>query len=139
MYLGFTGTREGMTDYQLDEVRNFIDIHASVHKTLVEAHHGDCVGSDADFHGICQEFEVPIFIHPPLNAKFRAFCKGSSHTFETQEYLRRNRAIVYMADFLLATPLVMVPSKLGKGGTWYTIRYAQKCGRKVLIIPPVVD
>lgn len=42
MILGFTGTRQGMTDYQQAQVRRFLVAYQC---TIL--HHGDCIGADA--------------------------------------------------------------------------------------------
>ena len=44
---------------------------------------------------------------------------------------RRNRALVDMCDFLLAV------YDGQSGGTKYTVDYAKKCGKKLVVIPPV--
>lgn len=47
--IGFTGTRRGMTRLQKQMIETFLVMHSPK-----EAHHGDCVGSDALFHRIIE-------------------------------------------------------------------------------------
>jgi len=69
--VGFTGTKNGATDAQQD----------ALHKLLLtlapsEAHHGDCVGADTQFHEAALSLEArsKIHIHPPSDPKARAYC-----------------------------------------------------------------
>jgi len=59
--LGFTGTQRGMTPDQLEGVAEVVAAFSSV----TSAHHGDCVGADAEFHGTCRAAEIPLHIYPP--------------------------------------------------------------------------
>jgi hypothetical protein len=62
MKIGFTGTRLGMTPQQ-KEVITRLEIFTT---KVLEAHHGDCLGSDADFHHFIIEIDqgIRIIIHP---------------------------------------------------------------------------
>lgn len=67
--VGFTGSRNGLTAYQMNKIYYYID------KLLPDVvHHGDCVGADAIFNDICHDRRVSsIEIHPPNMGKLRAF------------------------------------------------------------------
>jgi predicted Rossmann fold nucleotide-binding protein DprA/Smf involved in DNA uptake len=52
---------------------------------------------------------------------------------EPLPYLERNHAIVNESDFLIAAP--DGPETL-RSGTWATVRYARKVGKRVLVIMP---
>jgi hypothetical protein len=133
MIIGFTGTREGMTD---DQDRRLGGIILKL-KDVTEAHHGDCIGGDAEFHEICQFFKIPIIIHPPTNDKLRAFCKGAARVEEPQPYLTRNIIIVNTCDLLLAAPKEDSEPLPSRGqGTWSTIRYARKADCLLRIVWP---
>lgn len=129
MVVGFTGTRRGMTAAQLTAVAGLLD-------TLkpVAAHHGDCLGADADFHRLCVSRQIPVVIHPPANAGWRAFCHGHLvKVLPAKDYLERNRDIVAAGDVLIATP---AGPEMLRSGTWSTVRYAKKNGRPVFLVLP---
>lgn len=127
MKIGFTGTRNGMTEKQQQEVRRILE-----DSQPTEAHHGDCVGADEEFHQICVDLGIDTFIHPPIKPDLRAFCSGDVE-YEPKEYLQRNRAIVNSADVMLATPST---NKRSRGGTWYTINYSLTVEKPTRIIYP---
>lgn len=127
--LGFTGTRVGMTDAQLDAVRDFmVDRYE-----FSQLHHGDCKGADEQAHEVAQWVGHYIVTHPPNNEKLRAYC-DADETRTPKEYLERDRDIVKECDHLLATPAQS--HNVDRSGTWYTIRYAIKMGIPVTIIYP---
>lgn len=125
--VGFTGTREGMTEAQKSAFRQL------VHKCST-LHHGDCIGSDAEAHAIAKSFGLKVITHPPLNPEFRAYCKGDNALAIAKSYTERNRDIVNAAPCLIATPKEQ--TEVSKGGTWQTVRYARKQGKRVIIIWP---
>ena len=67
MIIGITGTEKGMTLAQYNSAYDLIRKLSSDHNIL---HHGDCLGADAEFHVIAEEFGFRIHIHPPLNSSF---------------------------------------------------------------------
>jgi hypothetical protein len=107
MKIGFTGSRFGMTPQQ-KEVITKLEIFTT---KVLEVHHGDCPGSDADFHQFIREVDpaIHIIIHPGFHAKYpddtalRAFCEGD-HTSAPKSFLARNRDIVDETDIWIATP-----------------------------------
>lgn len=125
--LGFTGTREGMTTAQY---RQFGCIIATSPPALFR--HGDCIGSDAQAHGLVRTTRAIIHVHPPTNPANRAFCNGDV-IWLPRPYGARDRDIVNRCDRLVATP--KGPEYL-RSGTWTTIRYARRIGRPVTIIWP---
>lgn len=132
--IGFTGTQDGMTDKQKAAFRKYLQA-AKKKFPVVEFHHGDCIGADADAHTIAvEELGVDaIWIHPPRYAAKRAFCK-SPHILPEDDYLDRNRTIVSVTNALIATPKEMI-EKFRGSGTWMTIREArdrQKKPHKIL-------
>lgn len=139
---GFTGTREGITGEQEDALAGLLSNFAVLR-------HGSCVGADQKAHEIVYEGieagrDLLIVIHPPTKKDylFRPKLRGLSARVASavpKEYHERNRDIVDLSDFLLATPRKKVPKKKWKGqegGTWYTINYAIKVGKPVAIIWP---
>jgi len=127
MIIGFTGTRMGMTFHQRKLVGNFLD-----ELEPDEAHHGDCVGADAQFHELCLHRDIPLVIHPPTNPSQRAFCVNAQ-VLVSKDYIARNHDIVDASDILIATP--QQAEEVLRSGTWATIRYA-RTKTQVLIVYP---
>jgi hypothetical protein len=135
MKIGFTGSRLGMTSQQKDVITK-LEIFTT---KVLEAHHGDCPGSDADFHQLIREIDqaIRIIIHPgfpaslPDDTTLRAFCEGDQ-TSEPKSFFARNRDIVDETDMLIATPA----TRKETGGTWYTINYSRKQKRHRMIVYP---
>jgi len=132
--IGFTGTREGMSNKQLDVLEALLN-----RASFREAHHGDCVGADEQFHMIVdnkkhtEDRPLRIVIHPPDNPTERAFCIGDVMN-EVKPYLVRNDAIVKQSQVLIACPLTNKEEQ--RSGTWHTIRSARKAKHKIYIILP---
>ncbi len=136
MKLGFTGTQKGMTPQQKEQVLLIVwSMGLADGSDTLEAHHGDCIGADAEFHDIVINSSTAwTVIHPPLKEDKRAWCEGDEIR-EPDEYLQRNRNIVAEADILIATPSNYLELKQGSG-TWATWRYATAAGiPRVMIFP----
>jgi hypothetical protein len=104
------------------------DLLAAIGPT--EVRHGDCRGSDEQFHQLAASTgTIRITIHPPENPALRAWCKGDE-VLDPLPYLLRNRAIVAASNLLLATPA----SALVEGGTWHTIGEAIRMERRTIIV-----
>lgn len=127
MKVGFTGTRNGLTIKQYDKLKSLLSS-----MSVNEFHHGDCVGADAESHNIASDLSLPIIIHPPIKEDLRAF-KKSDILRQPKSYFARNRDIVNESDTLIATPATAEETQ---GGTWYTINYAIKMHKSVIIINP---
>lgn len=124
--IGFTGSRNGTMEKQRNTIKQLLqEMQAS------EAHHGDCVGADADFHAICVDAGVPVVVHPPSNAKARAHCTPVTATRPSLPYLARNQHLVRSTAILIAT--VSGPERV-RSGTWATIRVARKLRRPILVV-----
>ena len=129
MIFGLTGTHEGMTDAQKVMVRSAFKVW-----DIKEFHHGDCIGADKESHDIVTIMGgVKRVIHPPSNPKRRAFCKGDVLLPE-YPYIERDHHIVDAVQRMLGTPRGM--NEELRSGTWATIRYAKKVGRRLTIIYP---
>lgn len=128
--LGFTGTRQGMTEPQRDTVKRLL-----VELAPAEAHHGDCIGSDAEFHDlVAQHLPVAqIIVHPPSKSSARAFCQGHRE-MPPAEFLVRNHHIVDASTVMIAT--LQESQEQRRSGTWATIRYAIRRGKTVHVVAP---
>ena len=91
-----------------------------------EAHHGDCIGADAQFHYIFNFLVKVMHAHPCDIEKLRANC-AADVIHEIKPPLERNRDIVRSIDILIAAPAQDNEIRRGSG-TWATIRYARKAG-----------
>ena len=128
MRIGFTGTSKGMTPEQLRSVRLLLR-----NGFVEEFHHGDCIGADSQAHAEAMMIFTHIYIHPPINKKARAFCKGGT-VLKEKSYIERNHDIVNAVDMMIATPKGNREEL--RSGTWATIRYARKQKVKLCIIYP---
>ena len=102
-----------------------------------EVHHGDAIGADAEFHAIARELGLRVIVHPPIDGRDRAFCTGNE-ILPQNRYKVRNRAIVDAADLVMGTPAGRELESRGSG-TWYTLRYAERRGKRVVIVWPNGD
>jgi hypothetical protein len=130
MRIGFTGTQLGMTRAQREEVRSLLSqFHVSA------LHLGDCIGADADCHQIGVELGHNVILvgHPPHSDSKRAFLKYGI-SLPPKPYLDRNKDIVNESEMLIATPKGNKEEL--RSGTWSTVRYARKCGKRVYIVYP---
>lgn len=126
---GFTGTRHGMTPAQRVSLQRYLAGSSG------EFHHGDCVGADSEAHDIADGCGYGIIIHPPSDYAHRAWRDVPKHMMRDEKtHFARNRDIVDDTLALIATPFDV--EEQSKGGTWYTIRYAKKRGRTVILIRP---
>lgn len=118
--LGFSGTRFGMSPAQHSAVWCLISTLYA--RGPMVAHHGDCIGADAEFHAIVRfHLEARIVIHPgPEDDRARqAGCVGDER-LPPDGHMRRNKAIVRASHILIGAPFEDVEQD--RGGTWSTIR-----------------
>ena len=133
--IGFTGTQKGMTRKQMRQVRKALKmLQKRAEPSEAEFHHGDCEGADEQAHHLALGMRMKIVIHPPRVINKRAFCKGWYERRPVKEYIPRNHDIVDETWVLIATP--KEHREVTRSGTWATVRYAKKKGRKVLIFWP---
>lgn len=130
--VGFTGTREGLTAPQEVALRELLGLLQPN-----QFHHGDARGADALAATICNNMKLrpTIICHPPLRSAMRAFTLFNDKSYPKDDYHPRNRNIVHCSDLLVACPQ-LVRKRQDKGGTWYTIKFAEKQGRSVYAVWP---
>ena len=129
MYIGFTGTRQGMTESQKIALRDLLASHPGA-----VLHHGDAVGADAEAHDIAVALGCTVVIHPPTIERQRAF-KTAAEIRPPKPYLVRNKHIVRETALLIAAPAE--PVEQLRSGTWSTVRYARRLGRQVRLLTPL--
>lgn len=144
-HVGFTGTQRGMTIEQKAVVRLWLETF----RRNVVAHHGDCVGADADFHAllgprrlgnivtsVCER----VVIHPPADDGRRAWCEHRKfppiqhNVLPAKPYLVRNQDIVEAAHAMIATPGERTEQV--RSGTWATIRMAKRAKCPIRVVFP---
>lgn len=129
MRVGFTGTQAGMDEHQYRVLRHLL---GELQATWF--HHGDCIGADAQAHDLALSLNIPVIIHPPDNARKRAFCKGAYATRPPAPYLTRNRHIVSEVEVMIGVP--KESTEMLRSGTWFTIRHTKKMHKSLYIIYP---
>jgi len=124
--IGFTGNRHGINPEQKLGIISILDKYDNL---IVS--HGDCIGSDTDFHNICIDYrnanpnkKLRIDIYPPNYPRFRAFNKGDL-LMDEKPYLERNSDIINNSSILIACPIDKNKEEL-RSGTWSTVRKARK-------------
>ena len=139
MNVGFTGTKAGMTNKQKAELERQLSYIFNQKPEQYFFHHGDCVGADVQAAAIAKKIGYKIVGYPGFSPKFprltgfRGFFP-SDVTHPAEPFLDRNHKIVDAADIMFATP--EQPEEVLRSGTWATIRYAKKSGKKVVILQP---
>ena len=135
MFIGFTGTRAGLTDHQKVTLHATLKEYKDATLRYIEFRHGDCKGADAEAHDIAVKLGYTIAIHPPIEKRERAFKQASSGLeFEPRPYLKRNQDIVKYSNVLIACP--KSPQEELRSGTWSTVRFARKQNCPTVIIYP---
>lgn len=140
MIIGFTGTRQGLTNQQLAWLVTTFET-GRIDGTIAEVHHGACVGADAAVHAQALDLEFPIHVWPPVNMKYVAVETLVPHRLVTvhprMQYLDRDRQIVGAAYGLIALPKRdEQPERMLWGGTWYTVDFAERMNKPVIICYP---
>ena len=136
MKVGFTGTRDGMTDEQRRAFIRWVKTAG-----VTEFHYGVCIGADEDAWDVMVSgpdlgFTRPRTVaHPPSNL---VLASQSTMMFDdeirpTVPYAVRNQNIVDASELLLATPK---QEEELRSGTWLTIRYARKKKKPIVIFWP---
>ena len=130
-HVGFTGTRRGMTFLQRRVVNGLV-----WRVQNGEAHHGCCEGADTEFHAMAYDAECRLHGHPPTNPVYRAALtfRSTDIVHTEKPYIDRNRDIIDACEALIAAP--GEADEQLRSGTWSTIRYARKLGRRILIVRP---
>lgn len=134
MRIGFSGTRDGMSVRQWLAVCHWLKRAAL--DGVEECHHGACVGADAEFIlALLEHAYAEIHAHPS-NLKGMTDSRAledSDVVHDPLPPLDRNRVIVESSDVLLATPKG-TEKEFFKSGTWASVRYARKAGKRVVIV-----
>jgi hypothetical protein len=132
MIIGFTGTQQELPAAQERGLELLLGvIHAT--NAVAEAHHGDCIGADARFDDCCWRLGIERHAHPGPDGARRAHCCADL-IYPSLPFLDRNHVIVDASDVLIACPRGTAEEL--RSGTWATVRYARKSGRKIFFVWP---
>ena len=127
MRIGFTGTSQGMTERQKIGLSDLLSSYVAA-----ILHHGDAIGADAEAHDIAIELGFAVVIQPAVETQ-RAF-KTAADIRAAKPYLVRNKDIVRETALLIAAPAE--PVEQLRSGTWSTVRYARRLGRRIRLLRP---
>jgi hypothetical protein len=138
IHVGFTGTRHGMTPQQLAALDAILVCLGGFGRLTFR--HGDCVGGDEEAHRAARRRGARVEVHPGrgmtsshLMPDLRAWCEGDVvHPVLT--FFHRNRRIVDLSDVVVAAPRETI--KQYRGGTWYTISYAEQRKKTLAVLSP---
>lgn len=132
MILGFVGTRGQTSIAQHDVLVSWLEENRPT-----EFHHGCAVGTDFEAMEAVQKlpWKTWVVAHPPLDKKYtNPFAIALSNEIcISLSHLERNIAIVDACDVLLVCPKDQDDLLTG---TWTMVRYAQRVGKRVVIIMP---
>lgn len=131
MNIGFTGSREGMTERQSLALGYFA---ALLDETGGTFHHGCCVGADAQASLEMGLTIADVIGHPPIDTKCIMPKPAKELWLEPAHYIERDHAIVDAVDLLIAAPSTR--KEVLRSGIWATIRYAQRIGKPCIILDP---
>lgn len=129
MKVGFTGTRKGMSNRQLQIVELLL-----CNFNVSDGYHGGCIGADEQFHKLCNEKLIPPTIYPSNISQTYGDCPNYYHRHQPMKPLERNRRIVSESNIIIATP--REDKEVLRSGTWSTIRYARKARKHIIIVYP---
>lgn len=136
MKLGYTATRGVLSQAQMRWLLTFLD-DVVKEGEVEEVHHGACVGGDLEMHLAALERGIPIVVHPPVKTNFLALQCLEPHplvkVLPAKPYLNRDRDIVVAADAVVGLPS---RAENDGGGTWYTVNYAVRLLKPVVIVHP---
>lgn len=135
--LGFTGSRQGLTERQRTLLASIIE---ETEPSVVV--HGGAKGADTEFHNICIRMTVPLIkVYPSCFTHAWGELHESSRTkiiyMDQQPPLDRNWDIVRDRDLVVACP--NTAQETLRSGTWATVRYAQQLERTIIVIKPFED
>jgi hypothetical protein len=129
MKVGFTGSQRGASSAQLHTLQSLLLTNMPVD----EFHHGCCVGADTQANYVAHAVGTHVVYHPPLIAEKASDLRDfPGDHLPPKPYIERNHDIVDATDMLIACPAG--DEEQVRSGTWATVRYARKQGKRVIVI-----
>jgi len=135
--IGFTGTRKGCNDLQLQAIKLLL---VALGPLDITAHHGGCIGADLQFHHALLNAGVgTINVYPSSSKEYAAKLPeapgGIGVVLHPEKPpLERNRDIILASDLIVAAPFELDEQQ--RGGTWSTWRLANAKGKSTILVPP---
>lgn len=101
-------------------------------------HHGGAPHADSVAHRIARTLGIRTFVHPSRDhadaTRLAEWAKDAGVTIlPAAPPLVRNKTMVRACSVLLSLPH---QSEFLRSGTWSTVRYGRKLGRRIEICPP---
>lgn len=131
MIVGFTGSRDPLPSAQKAALERLL-YRLDDEERIAEGHHGDCIEGDMEFDRWCRSVGIERHAHPGPDGPNRAR-SDAQVIYAPQPFLVRNRDIVDACDVMVSCP--SGPERQ-RSGTWATVRYARKLGRRLIVVWP---
>lgn len=136
MRIGFSGTRQGMTNDQVLHVHMLLGDLRGAGASQVT--HGMCQGADKQFHDMAKALGYFTIGAPGVLSDGSPYMRAKIEcdmVLPEKPFLVRNLQIVHEVDLMLVTPKEQ--AEQGKGsGTWASIRYTRKAKKPLIIVYP---
>lgn len=139
MIIGFTGTRKGMSERQLDQLAFMLGCFlVPGSSSRGEFHQGGAKGADKQARMLARNMGFEVKWHPCPGVSLEDVLDEeplAKHETWREVFppLQRNRNIVRDVDILVATPFT--DDEELRSGTWATIRYARDKVIPVVMLP----
>lgn len=138
--IGFTGTQEGFNRFQCDALEDYLRRalqYAVDHSRRPVFRHGECIGADDQASTMARWLGFYVISHPCTIDSKRCWNQQSHEVYQPMPPLDRNKIIVRLSDFMVATPKEEFREQEPvRSGTWATIRYARKMKKHTTILYP---
>jgi hypothetical protein len=102
------------------------------------AHHGCCIGADAQFNELAQELHIMTVGHPPSDITSLAAALELDYRRPARRFLDRNMQIIKETGAVIAAPRSRIEQVRGSG-TWYVIRRSRAFKKELFIVYPDGD
>lgn len=136
MRVGFSGTRQGMTNDQVLHVHMLLGDLRYAGATQVT--HGMCQGSDKQFHDMAKALGYFTIGCPGVTAEGSPYMRARVEcdlVLPEKPFLVRNLQIVRESDLMIVTPKEREEQFKGSG-VWAAIRYTRKDHKPLVILWP---
>ena len=131
MVISFSGTRHGMSPYQLQTLEEYLTQHRP---EISRAKHGMCVGADEEFHHLIRKVcgKLCYIEGLPSNIPTTTLAGKLDVNLEhpPEDPLVRNCRIVDGSRLLIAAPQTNLQRP--RSGTWHAMNYAKHQGIQVM-------